>query len=136
MYKKILCMIAAFMLCTNIAFADTKQSVSDVGTISNSLNTVFLSVLQGKDVESIKKDINFIQSELNRERNELLHDIEEHGNKDKVVYYSLLSVLNSYQIALLELQEFYKDNNNKLLINAISSLNAGDSMLDVIKARL
>ena len=138
MYKKILCMIAAFMLCTNIAFADPKQGISDVQTISNSLNTIYLSVLQGKDVESIKKDIAFIQSELKREREEILHEIPNYENKEKqkAVYYSLLSVLNHYQISILELEDYHKSKNHQSLISAISELNHGDLMLDIIKAKI
>ncbi|MCR8746899.1 hypothetical protein [Romboutsia lituseburensis] len=136
MYKKILCVTAAFMLCTNIAFANPKKSLSDVDTISNSLNTVFLSVLQGKDINSIKKDIDFVQSELNRERNEILHEIQQAEDKDKSFYYSLLSVLNYYQISLLELQYYYQSNSHQLLISAISALNQGDLMLNVIKSKI
>lgn len=138
MYKKILCMIAAFMLCTNIAFADPKQSISDVQTISNSLNTIYLSVLQGKDVESIKKDIAFIQSEIKREREEILHEIPNYENKEKqkAVYYSLLSVLNHYQISILELEDYHKSKNHQSLISAISELNHGDLMLDIINAKI
>lgn len=137
MYKKILCIITTFVLCTNIVFAHPKESIKDIDEISNSLNTLFLTTLQEKNLESIKKNINLIQSELNRERNEILRFIESHENTEKIGYYSLLSVLNSYQIALLELQEFYKDNNNnKAFINAIAALNEGNSMFDVAKARL
>lgn len=138
MYKKILCMIAAFMMCTNIAFADPKQSINDVQTISNSLNTIYLSVLQGKDVESVKKDIAFIQSELNREREEILHEIPNYESKEKqkAVYYSLLSVLNHYQISILELEDYHKSKNHQSLISAISELNHGDLMLDIIKAKI
>lgn len=138
MYKKILCMIAAFMLCTNIAFANPKQSINDVETISNSLNTIYLSVLQGKDVESIKKDIAFIQSELKREREEILHEIPNYEDKEKqkAIYYSLLSVLNHYQISILELEDYHKSKNQQSLMTAISELNHGDLMLDIIKAKL
>lgn len=138
MYKRILCMIAAFMLCTNIAFANPKQSINDVETISNSLNTIYLSVLQGKDVESIKKDIAFIQSELKREREEILHEIPNYEDKEKqkAIYYSLLSILNHYQISILELEDYHKSKNHQSLITAISELNHGDLMLDIIKAKL
>ncbi|MPN15994.1 hypothetical protein SDC9_163330 [bioreactor metagenome] len=138
MYKKILCMIAAFMLCTNIAFANPKQSINDVETISNSLNTIYLSVLQGKDVESIKKDIAFLQSELKREREEILHEIPNYEDKEKqkAIYYSLLSVLNHYQISILELEDYHKSKNQQSLMTAISELNHGDLMLDIIKAKL
>lgn len=138
MYKKILCMIAAFMLCTNIVFANPKQSINDVETISNSLNTIYLSILQGKDVESIKKDIAFIQSELKREREEILHEIPNYEDKEKqkAIYYSLLSILNHYQISILELEDYHKSKNQQSLMTAISELNHGDLMLDIIKAKL
>lgn len=138
MYKKILCMAAAFMLCTNIAFANPKQSINDVETISNSLNTIYLAVLQGKDINSIKKDITFIQSELNRERDEILHEIPNYESKEKQksIYFSLLSVLNHYQISILELEDYHKTNNHQSLISAISELNNGNLMLGTIKSKL
>lgn len=136
MSKKILCIITTFILCTNIAFANPKDNVKDIETISNSLNTVFLAVLQGKDVESLEKDTKFIQSELNRVRSEVLRDLKKFEGKDKSIYYSLLSVLNYYQISILELQDYHQDNNHQLLISAISSLNHGDLMLDVIISKI
>lgn len=60
MYKKILCTLTAFMLCTNIVFAHPKESLQDLDLISNSLNTVYLSVLQNKNIDSLKKDIALI----------------------------------------------------------------------------
>lgn len=136
MYKKVLCIITAFMLSTNMAFASPKDSIKDIDQISNSSNTLFLSVLQNNDMESVEKEMNFIQSELDRERNYILDSIEGSEDKDKVIYYSLLSTLNFYQIALLQLQIYYKNNNSESLLSAIKALNEGNSMLDIIKARV
>lgn len=136
MYKKILCIITAFVLCTNVALAKPKDSVQDIETISNSLNTVFLAVLQGKEVENLKKEINFVQSELNRARSDVLRDMKKFEGKDKSIYFSLLSILNYYQIAIFELQDYHQGNSHQSLISAISSLNHGDVMLDVIISKI
>lgn len=69
-------------------------------------------------------------------RSEVLRDLKKFEGKDKSIYYSLLSVLNYYQISILELQDYHQGNNHQLLISAISSLNHGDLMLDVIISKI
>lgn len=43
------------MLCTNIVFANFTENIKEMDIILNSLNMICLSILQGKDIESIKK---------------------------------------------------------------------------------
>lgn len=125
MYKKILCTLTAFMLCKNIVFAHPKESLQDLDLISNSLNTVYLSVLQNKNIDSLKKDIDFISSQIASEQKKIRNELALHKDRDKIAYLALLSVLN-----------YFENNNNKSFINAISALNEADSVLSTIKYQL
>lgn len=136
MYKKILCAITAFILCTNIVFAHPKDSIQDLDSISNSLNTVYLSMLQNKDIESLKKEIDFISSQISSQQKKIRSELASHKDRDKVGYLALLSVLNYFEISILEIKNYYENNNNKSFINAISALNEADSVLSTIKSGL
>lgn len=136
MYKKILCTLTSFMLCTNIVFAHPKESLQDLDLISNSLNTVYLSVLQNKNIDSLKKDIDFISSQIASQQKKIRNELALHKDRDKVAYLALLSVLNYFEISILEIKNYYENNNNKSFINAISALNEADSVLSTIKYQL
>ncbi|CEH33479.1 hypothetical protein [Romboutsia lituseburensis] len=136
MYKKILCTMAAFILCTNIVFADVKGSIKDIDSISNSLNTIFLSILKGDNYENVKKDMQFIQSQINQEKKDILNKIDGTESTEKINYLALISVLNYYEISMLEVKDYYDKNDNQSYIRAVSSFNEGDTIFEIIKARL
>lgn len=136
MYKKILCTMAAFILCTNIVLADVKGSIKDIDSISNSLNTLFLSILKDDNYEKVKKDMQFIQSQISQEKKDILNKIEGTESTEKINYLALVSVLNYYEISMIEVHDYYEKNNNQSFISAVSSFNEGNSIFEIIKARL
>ncbi|MPN59041.1 hypothetical protein SDC9_206759 [bioreactor metagenome] len=136
MYKKILCTIAAFILCTNIVFADFKNVIKDIDAISNSLNTIFISTLKDDEYTKVEDNIKFIQSQISSEKNEILKEFEKSINKERVSYLSLLSVLNYYETSILELQNYYQEKNNQSFITSVSAFNEGYSIFETVKARL
>lgn len=135
MYKKILCTMAAFILCTNIVFADVKDSIKDIDSISNSLNTLFLSILKGDDYEKLEKDMRFIQSQINQEKKDILNNIESTKSIEKINYLALISVLNYYEISMLEVKDYYDKNDNQSYIRGVSAFNEGATIFEIIKAR-
>lgn len=136
MYKKILCTLTAFMLCTNIAFAHPKDNLKDIDLISNSINTLYLSVLQDKNIENLKNDINFISSQIASQQKKISNEMKLHNDRQKAGYLAILLVLDYFEISILEIKNYYEYNDNKSFINAIAALNEGESVLSSIKDEL
>lgn len=136
MYKKIICFIGVFILCTSISFADTKDNIKDIDLMSNCLNTLFLSIINGDSYGKTEKDIKFIETQVVRERNEILTALKYTKGDAKSNYLALLSILNYYEISTIKIRDFFENKNSQSLILSISTYNEGNSILDVLKSKL
>lgn len=135
MYKKIVCFIGVFILCTSISFANTKDNIKDIDLMSNCLNTLFLSIIKGDSYEQTEKDIKFIEAQVIRERKEILTALKNTKGNEKSDYLALLSILNYYEISTIKVRDFYENNNSQSLILAVSTYNEGNSILDILKSK-
>lgn len=136
MCKKIFCFITIFLLSANIVLASPKDTLKDMDSISNSLNTLFLSTLKGSTYEQVEKDIKFIESQISQEKKEILNDIESTKGDEKTSYLALLSILNYYEISTIKIRNYFENNDSEALITSIAAFKEGESILSTVKSVL
>lgn len=136
MCKKIFCFITIFLLSANIVLASPKDTLKDMDSISNSLNTLFLSTLKGSTYEQVEKDIKFIESQISQEKKEILNAIESTKGDEKTSYLALLSILNYYEISTIKIRNYFENNDSEALITSIAAFKEGESILSTVKSVL